>query len=225
MSDNLLKLHDQQKGIKIGPKEPCDNKNIYQRTNLISRDMAMENLDGNCYKLWSYLQGHAEGYTFGLSPKELDKRGLKKHPYLRAVGILIEKGYLMPDEIKPGIQGYLFIEKPVDNFNRSGIGIKNDLILSESIIPVKIMTQPGSQNDPIPVDNFNPYRSKILTTNITNTIEYNKDTTGSLSEEEREEANKKIDELITLDNTFKNLLLEMKQVLNERELFNWVINR
>ena len=107
-----LILANNQKGIIIGSKGVCDQYHRYQLTNLDIRDMAMADLDGNCFKLWIYLQGNQEGYIFGLSAKELEKRGLKKQPYLRAVNTLIEKGYLVPCEIKPGLPGYRFEELP-----------------------------------------------------------------------------------------------------------------
>ena len=110
MSELILACN--QKAIKIGTKETSGEYYEYQRTNLESRDSAMANLEGNCYKLWSYLQGNQEEYVFGLSPKELEKRGLKKQPYLRAVNMLIEKGHLVPHEIKTGLMGYRFEELP-----------------------------------------------------------------------------------------------------------------
>lgn len=108
----MLNLYPNQKAIKIGAKPLCDKDNFYQILNLDSRDLAMANLDGNCFKLWLYLTGNREGFAMGLSRKELELKGLKKDAYLRAVNILIEKGYLIPCEVTPGVEGYLFEELP-----------------------------------------------------------------------------------------------------------------
>ena len=83
----------------IDPKEKTDGLNYYHKFNLHSFQIAMQNLKGDSFKLWCYLNLRPEGENFALGPKPCENyTGIKKDAYYKAKDTLIEKHYITQDE-------------------------------------------------------------------------------------------------------------------------------
>lgn len=97
-----------QKVIKVN-KEPCNKNNLYAMYNLDALLYAMQDLKGETFKMWCYLNKNQQGYTFALSKVDAVQWGIgSKSSYDRAIGELINKGYLVAIEDNK----YNFFEMP-----------------------------------------------------------------------------------------------------------------
>lgn len=99
---------ENQKTIKVC-KEVSDKQHLYAIFNLRALDWAMNDLKGESFKLWCYLNKNQKGYEFALSKVDALKWGIgSKSSYDRAVKELIEKGYL----VETSKNHYDFYEMP-----------------------------------------------------------------------------------------------------------------
>ena len=78
---------------------------------LSSLDKAGVALSGNAFKLYTYIAGNKDNYSFYLSSMDvMKKRGMSRSGYFSAVNELQDKGYLVqPDET---VNNYIFYEDP-----------------------------------------------------------------------------------------------------------------
>lgn len=90
--------YENQKTIKI-QKEKSNKNNLYAIFNLEALQFAMNDLKGESFKLWCYLNKNQNGYTFGLSAADAMTWGVgSRSSYNRAVKELTDKGYLVQKE-------------------------------------------------------------------------------------------------------------------------------
>ena len=69
-------------------------------------------LPPNAFKLWAYLNAHSNEFEFGLSSKDVMQIcSMSRNTYDKAVKDLIDAGYLIKVELRPNLEGYLFLEE------------------------------------------------------------------------------------------------------------------
>lgn len=96
--------------IIIVIKENCDKNHPYSIINMSAQEDAWLKLDGNAYKVWSYIASNQNEYQFGLSKKDIcAKQNISTSTYYRAISKLKEKGFLIPKNKDSNI--YYFFEK------------------------------------------------------------------------------------------------------------------
>lgn len=96
-------------------KEATDANNLYAKINLKAIQLAMKDLNGTQFTVWMYFAKNKAGYEFAVSPRDaMDNYGISKNTFYRALDVLKEKGYLVPDEEK-GAKHWLFREVPEDD--------------------------------------------------------------------------------------------------------------
>lgn len=84
-----------QKIVKVN-KEPCNKNNLYAMYNIKALRYAMQDLKGEAFKMWCYLNKNQQGFTFALSKVDALQWGIGcKSSYDRAIQELINKGYLV----------------------------------------------------------------------------------------------------------------------------------
>lgn len=107
---NYIKLASNQRLVKID-KAASNKTNPYAIFNLSALQRAMS-LKPNTFKLWCYLNANQHGYEMPFArEKYLEWAGVTKNTYLAAWKDLIDKGYIIHvDEIRPGIEGWVFLE-------------------------------------------------------------------------------------------------------------------
>ena len=99
---------ENQKTIRV-EKEQANKENPYSIYNLNALKAAMQDLKGETFKLWCYLDKNQNGYTFALSKVDALNWGIgSKSSYDRGIKELIEKGYL----VKVSGNIYNFYELP-----------------------------------------------------------------------------------------------------------------
>ncbi len=108
--------------IKIGPREPWDTKHVYTRMHVDAVQEAMENLKGEHFKFWVYLNKNVDSYQLELSVKECEKWGIKKDAYYAAKKTLIALGYL---EVAEGSNIYTFYEYCAETRQKKSSEIPN----------------------------------------------------------------------------------------------------
>lgn len=93
-------------------KEPCDKNNIYAMINIEASQLAMKDLTPVQFQVWYYFAKNQAGYVFAVSPAAaLNEFGIKKDSFQKAVAVLKEKGYLIPNPTK-GKNYWIFNEIP-----------------------------------------------------------------------------------------------------------------
>lgn len=93
-------------------KEPCDKNNIYATINIEAMKLAMKDLTPVQFEVWMYFAKNQAGYVFAVSPAAaLAEFGIKKDSFQKAVVVLKDKGYLVPNPAK-GSNYFIFHEKP-----------------------------------------------------------------------------------------------------------------
>lgn len=93
-------------------KEPCDKNHIYAMINIEASQMAMKDLTPVQFQVWYYFAKNQAGYVFAVSPAAaLNEFGIKKDSFQKAVAVLREKGYLVPNPAK-GKNYWIFHEIP-----------------------------------------------------------------------------------------------------------------
>lgn len=102
-----------QKTVTIAERIKRDKEHLYSTSNLDALQYAMNNLKGESFKLWSYLNKNQDNYTLELSQKACELWGIKKDAYYTGVKTLVEKGFLVEVEKDK----FLFYEKPVFGFS------------------------------------------------------------------------------------------------------------
>ena len=97
--------------IIIVSKEPADKTHPYSIINLEAMDNALTSLNGNEFKVWSYLAKNQNQYTFALSRVTVCRIcNFSESTYHRAIAGLKTKGYLVPASEKKNT--YIFYELP-----------------------------------------------------------------------------------------------------------------
>ncbi len=86
------KVYANQSVVSVCKKEDSE---LFAQMDMAALQKAMQDLDGNSFKLWMYFVRNKNRYEFALSPKALEDWGVKKDSYYRSKKILIEKGYLI----------------------------------------------------------------------------------------------------------------------------------
>lgn len=134
----------------------------YATVNVNALNSAMNDLKGETFKLWMYLNKNQERYQFELSQKECEKWGIKKDAYYSGVNKLIELGYLR--QVNEGSNIFVFFETP-NSENPKG------LLINGSENPKKFY---GKTVEDFPKNRKssteNPQRNNTEQTNI---IQYN----------------------------------------------------
>lgn len=101
-NQNIVEVH----------KEPCDKENIYACINIEALSLAMKDLTPVQFQVWLYFAKNQAGYTFAVSPAAaLKEFGIKKDSFQKAVVVLKEKGYIVPNPSK-GNNHFIFHEIP-----------------------------------------------------------------------------------------------------------------
>ena len=104
-----VKLYPNQQKVCIRKREDSE---LFAQVDMDALQRAMQELDGNAFKLWMYLVRNRDSFEFGLSPKALEDWGLKKDAYYRSKKLLEEKGYLIENA-----DGLEFKDIPSVRFN------------------------------------------------------------------------------------------------------------
>ena len=99
-----IKTYANQQKVLINKNENCS---VYAQVDIDALQRAMQDLDGNAFKVWLYFAKNKAGYEFAVSPKAMEDWGIKKDSYYRGKKVLEEKGYLIE-----GKEGLLFKEVP-----------------------------------------------------------------------------------------------------------------
>lgn len=95
----------------ITQKTQSDKDHIYALVNLEAVFTAAQELSDRAFKLYSRLNMHCDGYTYGLSPTEIQRTiGMSEDRYRTAVKELIKKGYLIQSDTQRNL--YTFYEFP-----------------------------------------------------------------------------------------------------------------
>lgn len=89
-------------------KSKIDKRRGYSITDKLDEEIAAQMLNAGAFKLWRYCARNADGYSFWLSPKAVEKE-IKKDQYYKARNELVEKGYLTPT--KEGSNIFIFKER------------------------------------------------------------------------------------------------------------------
>lgn len=101
-NQNIVEVH----------KEPCNKDNLYATINLNAMQLAMKDLTPVQFQVWLYFAKNQAGYVFAVSPAAaLNEFGIKKDSFQKAVVVLKEKKYLVPNPAK-GKNYFLFHEIP-----------------------------------------------------------------------------------------------------------------
>lgn len=101
-NQNIVEVH----------KEPCNKDNLYATINLNAMQLAMKDLTPVQFQVWLYFAKNQAGYVFAVSPAAaLNEFGIKKDSFQKAVVVLKEKKYLVPNPAK-GKNYFLFHEVP-----------------------------------------------------------------------------------------------------------------
>ena len=93
--------------VKVMPKAKRDKDHIYSMFNIDALQLAMNNLKGESFKLWVYLNKNQDNYEFDLSQAACAQWGLKKDAYQSAKKTLMKLGYLIE-----GAESLEFYETP-----------------------------------------------------------------------------------------------------------------
>lgn len=103
-----------QKRIRMATRVVRNANNLYSTINIDALQVAMQNLKGETFKLWMYLNKNTDklkdnsNYEFDLSQVAAEAWGIKKDAYYSGVKKLIELGYLT--QLKDGSNIYIFRE-------------------------------------------------------------------------------------------------------------------
>lgn len=101
-NQNIVEVH----------KEPCNKNNLYATININAMSLAMKDLTPVQFQVWMYFAKNQAGYVFAVSPAAaLAEFGIKKDSFQKAVVVLKEKKYLVPNPAK-GSNYFLFHEVP-----------------------------------------------------------------------------------------------------------------
>ena len=85
--------------LRFENKLKNDKDHLYYIYNAEAMKLAMKDLKGESFKLWSYLAHNVEGSEFALGQKPCENAtGIKKDAYYSAKDLLIEKGYIVKHE-------------------------------------------------------------------------------------------------------------------------------
>lgn len=97
-------------------KTKSDEEHTYGICNIEATLTAAKELTDRAFKLYIRMSLHQDGYTYALSPTEINKNiKMSDGRYREAVNELIKKGYLIQSEERKNL--YIFYEAPhVDNF-------------------------------------------------------------------------------------------------------------
>lgn len=100
-----------QRVIQVN-KSPTDKQHIYTANNLEALDEASKNIQSiGGYKLYIYIAKNQNKYVFALSKVDFMKwSGLGKKAYTTGFYELVDKGYLIQDEVYP--TKYKFYDTP-----------------------------------------------------------------------------------------------------------------
>lgn len=131
----LPRLAANQKAIRV-IKADSNKDNTYTIYNLAATRKAMKDLNPTAFKVWCYFNSNAGGYEFGLSSKDVcEACGISWKTYQAAIASLIEKGYLVQEELYNNLMGYLFIEdadggdsKKLENFHGGSEKITEEIL-------------------------------------------------------------------------------------------------
>ena len=126
----MMETNPNQKVI-ITSAAPANKENIYAVINIEAMNMALSELSGNTFKIWSYMSRHQNQYKYALSCKDVcDVCGIGKTTYHKGIKELEELGYLVPT--KSGSNVYVFNQAKQDSSavpahnNILSFGNKND---------------------------------------------------------------------------------------------------
>lgn len=89
-------------------KSKIDKMRGYSITDKLDEEVASQILNAGAFKLWRYCARNADGYSFWLSPKAIEKE-IKKDQFYKARNELAEKGYLT--QTKAGSNIFIFRER------------------------------------------------------------------------------------------------------------------
>ena len=131
----IPRLAANQKAIRI-IKADSNKDNTYTIYNLAATRKAMKDLNPTAFKVWCYFNSNAGGYEFGLSSKDVcEACGISRNTYDKAITSLIEKGYLVQEELYENLKGYLFIEDAdggdsgkIQNLNRGCSEVEQEIL-------------------------------------------------------------------------------------------------
>lgn len=99
-----IKTYANQQVVLVSKNENCD---VFAQLDMEALQKAMQELDGNAFKVWLYFAKNKARYEFAISPKAMEDWGIKKDAYYRSKKLLEEKGYL----VESG-NGLVFYEIP-----------------------------------------------------------------------------------------------------------------
>lgn len=89
-----MKTYPNQKVICVH-KAPVNKKELYTRINLNAINQALENLTGNAFKLFIYIDKNQDEHKFALSCTDIMKKlNISNKTFYNAFNELIQSGYI-----------------------------------------------------------------------------------------------------------------------------------
>lgn len=155
----------------VTKKTQSDKEHTYALVNLEAMFAAACELSDRAFKLYSRLNMHCDGYTYGLSPVEIQRTvGMSEDRYRTAVKELVKKGYLVQSTSQRNL--FTFYEYPRKDAPSTAMNEEDQLpkITAQSsditqTIPEKPQHQP-SQNQGRNITTITSHNTRDNTVNI-----------------------------------------------------------